>query len=73
MVFYLVEVTRFNGSKIMLNAELIEVVESTPDTVITLTTGKKYVVTESCKDIADLVISYKRKIYVDGPTFSEGE
>ncbi len=73
MVFDLVEVTRFNGTKFMINAELIEVVESTPDTVITLTTGKKYVVSESCKEISDLVIQYKRKIYVDGPTFNEGE
>lgn len=73
MVFDLVEVTRFNGSKIMINAELIEVVESTPDTVITLTTGKKFVVKETCNEIADLVIRYKRKIHVEGPTFSEGE
>lgn len=73
MVFDLVEVTRFNGSKIMINAELIEVIESTPDTVITLTTGKKYVVLESCKEIADLVIKYKHRIYVDIPTVNEGE
>lgn len=73
MVINLVEVTRLKGSKIMINAELIEVVEETPDTVITLTNGKKYVVSESCDEIADLVIQYKRKIFVDGPTYSRGE
>ena len=43
----LIEVTRLKGKKITINAEYIEVVEETPDTVITLTDGKKYVVCES--------------------------
>ena len=39
----MIEVTRLNGKDFVLNAELIEVMEETPDTVITLTTGHKYV------------------------------
>ena len=39
----MIDVTRFNGKSFVLNAELIEVMEETPDTVITLTTGHKYV------------------------------
>ncbi len=59
----LIEVTRLKGTKVIINAELIEVVEETPDTVITLTSGKKYIVSESGEDIRNLVIDYKRKIH----------
>ncbi len=61
----LIEVTRLKGKKITINAEYIEVVEETPDTVITLTDGKKYVVCESAREITDLVIDYKRKIHTE--------
>ena len=46
----MIDVTRLNGKNFVLNAELIEVMEETPDTVITLTTGHKYVVKESLDD-----------------------
>lgn len=59
----MIEVTRLKGKKITINAELIEVVEETPDTVITLTNGKKFVVSESVKEITEMVIDYKRKIH----------
>ena len=42
----MINVTRLNGKQIMINAELIESVEETPDTVVTLTDGKKFVVKE---------------------------
>ena len=45
----MIEVTRLKGKKMMINAELIETVEETPDTVITLTNGKKFVVSESAE------------------------
>ncbi len=60
---YMIEITRLRGAKIIINAELVECVEETPDTVITLTSGKKYVVSESGKEIVDLIIDYKRKIH----------
>lgn len=59
----MIEVTRLRGAKIIVNAELIETIEETPDTVITLTSGKKFVVSETSKDVTDLVIEYKRKIH----------
>lgn len=61
----MVEVTRLNDKKIILNAEIIESVESTPDTVITLTTGKKFIVKEGCQEVKNLVLSYKRDIAVN--------
>ena len=54
----MIEVTRLNGKDFVLNAELIEVMEETPDTVITLTTGHKYVVNE----ILDKIFTYKKNI-----------
>jgi len=58
-----IELTRMNGTKITLNAELIEIVEETPDTVITLTSGKKILVKESRQDIKNLVILYKKEMF----------
>ena len=59
----MVEVTKLNDVKISINAELIETVEEVPDTVITLTTGKKIFVKESRQKIENLVKSYKRDIF----------
>lgn len=59
----MIEVTRLSGTKIIINAELIEVIEETPDTVITLTSGKKYIVSQTVREITDLVIEYKKKIH----------
>jgi len=63
LVNKMIEVTRLKGTKIIINAELIEIIEETPDTVITLTSGKKYIVSETKQDVVNLVISYKRKIH----------
>lgn len=57
----MIDVTKLNGKEITVNCDLIEVVEETPDTVITLTTGKKLIVKESRQMIKNLVKSYKRE------------
>ena len=59
----MIEVTKLNGQKITLNSDLIEVVEETPDTVITLTTGRKIIVKESRQDVKNLVKSYRKDIF----------
>ena len=59
----MIEITKLNGSKVTVNADLIETVEETPDTLISLTSGKKYMVQESCKEVRELVIEYKRQIF----------
>lgn len=56
----MIEVTRMDGKKILLNPNLMETVEETPDTVITLTTGRKLIVKESRQDIQNLVKSLLR-------------
>lgn len=47
----------------MLNCDLIEFIEETPDTVISMTSGRKVVVAETSEEIRQLVIKYKRAIY----------
>jgi flagellar protein FlbD len=51
----MIEVTKINGSKLLVNTSLIETVEETPDTVLTLTDGKKIIVRESRYEIKELV------------------
>ncbi len=51
----MIEVTKINGVKILVNTSLIETVEETPDTVITLTDGKKIIIKESRHEIKNLV------------------
>lgn len=57
----MIDVTKMNGMNITINSDLIETVEDTPDTVITLTTGRKMIVKESRQTIKNLVKSFKRE------------
>lgn len=59
----MIEVTRLNDTKFILNADLIETVEEVPDTVIALTTGKKIFVKENKYEIRDLVVRYKQEVF----------
>ena len=63
----MISVTRFNDSTLIINADLIQTVEETPDTVITRTTGTKFIVKEKSKEIVDKVVEYKRRIFVNSP------
>ncbi len=59
----MIEVTRFDDKKLMVNAALIEFVQDTPDTVITMTTGRKILVKEKATEIRSLVVDYFRQIH----------
>jgi len=61
----LIEVTKINGVKILVNPHLLEIVEETPDTVLTLTTGRKIIVKESRQDIKNLVKLYRKDVFVE--------
>lgn len=63
----MIMLTKFNSEakkkgEFVLNAEIIETVEETPDTVITLINGKKLIVDESMEDVVREVIKYKRAL-----------
>ncbi|MCA9734900.1 MAG: flagellar FlbD family protein [Deferribacteres bacterium] len=60
----MIEVTRFNGTKFYINAELVETIEATPDTIVTLTTKSKYVVRESVQDVVQKIFTYKKRLHV---------
>ena len=55
----MITLTRLSGSVFVLNSDLIERIDSTPDTVITLVDGKKYVVSESLEEIVAAVRAYR--------------
>jgi flagellar protein FlbD len=59
----LISVHRLNNEGFLVNCDLIEFVEETPDTVISMTSGRKLVVSETCEEIKRLIIEYKRQIY----------
>jgi flagellar protein FlbD len=58
----MIEVRRLNDSAIIINSDLIEFIEATPDTLISLTSGKKIVVKNSVDEIVKRVIQYRRSI-----------
>ncbi len=58
----MIQLTRINHVPLVLNADLIEHIEATPDTIISLTNGQKLVVLESIDDIVRRVIDFRRAI-----------
>ena len=67
----MIDLTMLNVVYFTFNCDLIESIEETPDTVVTLTTGKKLIVKESRQAIKNLVLSYKRKIYIERTALEE--
>lgn len=59
----MIYLTGLDNKKFVLNADHIEKMKSVPETVITLTNGKKYLVKENVQDIINGVLKYKREIY----------
>ncbi|QUI23233.1 flagellar FlbD family protein [Vallitalea pronyensis] len=55
----MIYVTKLNDEEVVVNCDLIEVIEETPNTIITLTTGKKIIAKESSKEIIEKIIRYK--------------
>ena len=61
----MIELTRINGTKVLVNSDLMELVEETPDTVVAFTTGRKIIVKESRQEIKNLVKSYRKDIFAN--------
>lgn len=58
----MIQLTRLNHVPLIVNSDLIEHVEVTPDTVIALTTGQKFLVLETAEEVVDKVIQFRRAI-----------
>ncbi len=58
----MIAVTKINGERIIINAELIRTVESTPDTVIKLVNGDSFMVAETMEQVVELAVEYGRSL-----------
>ena len=58
----MIEVTRLNGNPMLLNSDLIKTAESSPDTRLSLITGEKLIVKESCAEVMDRVLAYRANL-----------
>ena len=58
----MIKVTRLNHIPMILNADLIEHIDMTPDTIVTLTSGQKFTLLESADEVVDKVICYRQKL-----------
>ena len=61
--FDVIALIRLNGHPVMVNSDLIEQIEETPDTVITLTSGNRLIVRDRMAEVQAKIIEFKRKIY----------
>jgi len=60
--YTMINVTKINDRDVVVNCDLIELIETTPDTTLTMTTGKKIIVLDTVEEILDKVVAYKVRI-----------
>jgi flagellar protein FlbD len=60
----LIFVTHLDGKKFVINADIIEIIEETPDTMVTTTTGKKITVKEKLDEVVQKVLAYKKETFL---------
>ncbi len=58
----MIKVTRLDERELIVNSDMIEFVESTPDTILTLTDGKKVIVQETPDEIVELIIAFRNRV-----------
>lgn len=63
----MISVHRLNDKQFVVNCELIKFIESTPDTLITLTTGEKLMVKESVEQVLAATMDYRKRLYQEKP------
>jgi flagellar protein FlbD len=66
----MIKITRLNHTPLILNSDLIEHIEMTPDTVIALTSGQKYMVLETTEEIIERVVSFRQSLLRNQPAHS---
>ena len=65
-------VHRLNGKQFVVNCELIKFIESTPDTLITLSAGEKLMVKESVDEVVGATMNYRKRLYQEKPGTDSG-
>ena len=63
----MIKITRLNGKEFYVNPDMVVFAEETPDTVLTLTDGRKIVISESADDFVGLVVEYRVKVAKNVP------
>ena len=63
----MIALTKINGSKFVLNCEVIRYIETTPDTMISLLNGDKIIVKESPDEVVALAIEFNRRVRIFNP------
>jgi len=58
----MIKMSRLNGQEFYINSDLIEMIETTPDTVITMLNGKKLIVSESVDEVVERIVHFKARI-----------
>jgi uncharacterized protein YlzI (FlbEa/FlbD family) len=58
----MIQLTRLNNHPLVINSDLIKSIENAPDTVLTLVTGEKLIVLESCEDVLERIVEFRRRI-----------
>ena len=58
----MIKLTRLNGVPFYLNSDLIEHIDATPDTVVTLTSGPKFMVAELAEEVCEKVMAFRRSV-----------
>ena len=58
----MIELTRLNGTPMVLNSDLIKTAEASPDTMLTLINGEKMIVREECGEVMERVIAYRARL-----------
>lgn len=61
----MIDLTGMDSKQFVLNEDHIEKMEEVPETIITLTNGKKYIVLESIDEVKDEIVRYKRRIFTN--------
>ena len=61
----MVKLEKLNGTMIVVNADIIESIQASPDTVLNLATGNRFIVKNSVDDVVAKIIEYKKKVYAD--------
>ncbi len=63
----MIRVTRLDKSELIVNADLIEFIEQTPDTVLSMITGRKVLVKESVEEVIHKVTEYRQRVPIMAP------
>jgi flagellar protein FlbD len=58
----MIELTRLNGNPMLVNSDLIKTAEASPDTMLTLITGEKLIVRESCDEVIERILAWRARL-----------